>query len=87
MSLADIIKLWKGKRKISDVEYHLLHHLDEVKGLLVKKDEHRFAEMVDLVVLIRIYFKFSRKKFSNIKKDRLRKFKEKIMEDVKDGTV
>jgi len=79
-SYEDLLVKWRAKRTNEDVKQHLNYHLDEVKELLAKHDDHRFDEMIDLTILIRLYLDFNDKHSSRIMNRRMKKFNEKIDE-------
>ena len=77
-----LFNAWKDKgRTTSDVEKHLLHHLDEVKELIKNKGEHRFMECADLDILVYLYFRYSDKNLGKHVRSRLNKFFKKLEED------
>ena len=79
MTQEKLCQAWikKGKR-IKDVEKHLLHHLDEVKELIKKDNQHRFAEITDLIILCTLYMRYNHKDLEKHLKKRFKKFKEKL---------
>ena len=76
-----LIQQWKKNRTIDDVEAHILKHLEEVKELITKGDDHRFVEYTDLVILYHIYLAYANKDHEELFQTRLKKFFEKIKND------